>query len=86
MKTLQEWKKKSLHANICRLVLSSTIYNIWRNRNEIKHGSHTKTEEQILQRIFWEVRSKVLGKGRLKKTLENMAICWNWSIKVKPLV
>lgn len=56
---MRKWNKKSLNANICRLVLSSTVYNIWRNRNEIKHGNHPKTEEHILQKIFWEVRTSV---------------------------
>lgn len=27
----QEWKKKSLHVNICKLVLSATVYNVRRN-------------------------------------------------------
>jgi len=43
-KILQQWRKKSLNVNVCRLVFGSTMYNIWRNRNEIKHGSHPKTE------------------------------------------
>jgi len=42
-KILQQWRKKSLNVNVCRLVFGSTMYNIWRNRNEIKHGSHPKT-------------------------------------------
>jgi hypothetical protein len=28
---VKEWRKKSMAANICRLALSSTIYNLWRN-------------------------------------------------------
>lgn len=40
------WKKKSLTANLCRLVLSSTAYNIWRNWNETRHGSQPKTEDR----------------------------------------
>lgn len=49
------WKKKALLDTLCRLVLSSSIYNLWRARNEIKHSDHPKIEEQILKAIFWEV-------------------------------
>ena len=41
---------KSLAVNICRLELSSSVNNFWKNQNETKHGSLPKTEEQILQR------------------------------------
>jgi hypothetical protein len=83
MHGLREWNKKSLYANTCRLLLSSTAYNLCPNRNEIKHGSHPKTEEQILQRLFWEVRTRVVVKGRFKKCSENVAICRNWGINVE---
>jgi hypothetical protein len=33
---LQKWGKKNLQANLCRLVFGPTIYNLWKNRNEIK--------------------------------------------------
>jgi hypothetical protein len=47
---VQQCRKKSLKANVYRLVLGSTVYNIWRNRNELKHGTQHKTDEQILCR------------------------------------
>jgi hypothetical protein len=28
---------------LCRLVLSSTVYNLRRSRNDIKHNGHPKT-------------------------------------------
>ncbi|GLT72246.1 hypothetical protein SLA2020_441990 [Shorea laevis] len=46
------WKKKTLPDILCRLVLSSTVYNVWRTRNEIKHEGHPKTEEQVLKAII----------------------------------
>ena len=46
------------------MVYDSTVYNIWRNSNEIKHGSQLKTEEQVMQKIKWEVRAQILGKGK----------------------
>jgi hypothetical protein len=36
----------------CRLVLSSTVYGVWRACNEVKHAAHPHTKEQILKYIF----------------------------------
>lgn len=35
----KDWKGKGLKAIIYKLVLSSTVYNIWRKRNNIKNGN-----------------------------------------------
>lgn len=48
---IQKWKGKSLRADICKLVFNALIYNIWRNRNETRYGSHPKTEEQMPERM-----------------------------------
>jgi hypothetical protein len=62
------WKGNSMHASLCRLVLSSSIYNIWSFRNEINHNGHPKIEEQLLKVIFWEVRSIILRRGKFQKS------------------
>jgi hypothetical protein len=59
--------------------------NIWRARNEIKHNGQPKTEEQILKIIVWEVRYRLLGRGRFKKTRANLILCQNWNIPVELL-
>lgn len=59
--------RKRLRANICRLVFSASIYKIWRNWNETKHGSQPKTEEQMLEKISWEIQTRILGKVKFKK-------------------
>jgi hypothetical protein len=53
---LQQWKKKTLLASLCRLVFGASIYHIWRTRNEIRHGGSPCTEEQLLQRIQADVQ------------------------------
>jgi hypothetical protein len=80
------WKTKSMLGVTCRLVLSATVYGIWRDRNEIRFGGQPRTEEQILKLIFWEVRFRISGKGRFKKNLENVRLCLNWNINVNILV
>jgi hypothetical protein len=56
-------KQRNLRAKLGRLTLSSSVYNIWRNINELRHRSASKSEEWLLKNIFWEVRSKILDKG-----------------------
>jgi hypothetical protein len=45
------WKTKSLLGALCQLVLSATVYGIWRARNNIRF--QRRIEEQILKLIFW---------------------------------
>jgi hypothetical protein len=52
---VQHWRKKILKAYVCRLALGSTVYHMWKNRNEIKYDTHPSSEDHILQRIKWEV-------------------------------
>lgn len=65
---------------LCRVVLSSTVYSLWRARNEIKQHGRPKTGEHILRMIFWEVRARISGKGKFTKNRENITICQNWNI------
>jgi hypothetical protein len=44
--TCRKWRTKKLQGVLCKLILSSTVYHIWRTRNEIKAKGHPKTEEQ----------------------------------------
>jgi hypothetical protein len=80
------WKAKSMLGVLRRLVLSASVYKIWRAQNDIRHGGQPKTEEQILKFIFWEVRFRVSGKGKFKKNKENIRFCLNWNIDVNLLV
>jgi hypothetical protein len=36
--------------------------------------------------IYWEIRFRILGKGRFPKTKENIALCLNWNIPFAVLV
>jgi hypothetical protein len=83
----RKWISKKLSSVLCRLVLSSSVYNVWRARNEIKHNGRPKTEERILGSIFWEVRTRISAKGNFKKNEENVNICQrSWNIDLSILV
>jgi hypothetical protein len=46
-----------MKAYLCRLVLGSVEYNIWRNINAVCYANHPKTEEKLLKQIDWKVRT-----------------------------
>ncbi|KAK3229312.1 hypothetical protein Dsin_001193 [Dipteronia sinensis] len=49
--------------NVSKTVCASTIYNIWRNRNALRHNNNPCIEEKLIQRIKWEVRIRFATKG-----------------------
>jgi hypothetical protein len=67
----RSWKTKAMKGVLCRLVLSATVYEIWKARNVIRHGGQIKTEEQILKSIIWEVRYRVSGKRSFEEESGN---------------
>jgi hypothetical protein len=65
--SVRKWKEKYLKVVLFKLVLSATVYNSWRERCNIKHGNKLMTEKRIMMKISWEVRTRVLSKGRFKE-------------------
>jgi hypothetical protein len=45
-----------------------------------------KTEVLILKKIIWEVRTRILGKGRYQRNVENVTLCRNWNMDEELLV
>ena len=80
------WGSKTLKFLLCCLALGSALYHIWCNRNEILHAGHILhasnpiTEEQILKRILWEVRTRVIGSRKFPKAKENLVLCSLWNL------
>jgi hypothetical protein len=68
-------KSRKLKAALCKLSWSATVYNIWRQRNGLKHGNKLKSEEKVVQNITWEVRARIMAKGRFKRTKGNSQLC-----------
>jgi hypothetical protein len=52
---------ETMKAYIGRLVLGSSIYNIWRTGNALRHGNNPWTEEKIK----WQVKIRLLPKVNL---------------------
>jgi hypothetical protein len=53
---------KGLHSTARKLCLAATVYNLWMQHNSLLHGRTPKTEEEILSRIRWEVKVRLLAK------------------------
>lgn len=64
----------------------AAVYHIWRLRNDVKFGNPLISEEKLVQRICWEVRSRILWKGRFKNNDLNKALCARWNIPLSVLV
>ncbi|XP_062161853.1 uncharacterized protein LOC133868855 [Alnus glutinosa] len=75
---------RSLMANLCRLFLVASIYHLWKLRNDLCHGNTPRTEEVVVKNIRWEVRTRVMAKGRFKRSTQNerLAKLWNLSTLV----
>jgi hypothetical protein len=80
---IRDWETKTLKGLMCCLVLGYVIYNIWYTRNEIKHLGYSSYEEQILKKVFWEVRARIAGKGKFPKTRRNLVLASKWNLPIK---
>jgi hypothetical protein len=40
-----------LKAVLCKLAWGSSVYNLWRHRNDLKFGNHPLSEDRILQKV-----------------------------------
>jgi hypothetical protein len=81
----KSWGKISLHFLLCRLVFGS-IYNLWHTKNEIRHAGSPSTEEQILKKVMWEVRTRLVGRGNFPRTRENIFLSSLWNLPNEMLV
>jgi hypothetical protein len=71
-------KGKGLWNNLCKLYLGATVYNLWRQRNDLVHDNVPRTEESIVACIRWEVRSKMMAGLHAKVTARNLQLqVWN---------
>jgi hypothetical protein len=68
---------RGVRANLGRLCLGSTVYNIWKQKNAILHNSSPKTEESIMDCIRWEVRSRLVANGQFKNLNHTLVFRWN---------
>lgn len=66
-KGVKDWRGKNFKAVICRLACGSVVYHLWRQRNDEKFGNMSISEEKMVQMISWEVRTRIMCKGKIEK-------------------
>jgi hypothetical protein len=60
---------KSLKACIQKLSLGANVYYSWLQRNSLLHGKTPLIEENIVSRIRWEVKTRILAKFTMRFSL-----------------
>jgi len=61
--SIREWQGKGFKDVVCKLAWCSAVYNIWRHRNDVKYGHKANAKEKMLQKVCWEVRTRIIGEG-----------------------
>jgi CHASE3 domain sensor protein len=51
---VERQNRKGLKAVLIKLCLSASVYSLWRERNNIRHGNQIQTEEKLIQKISWK--------------------------------
>jgi uncharacterized membrane protein YhfC len=83
---LMEWsisnlRVKSLKAILCKLSLAALVYHLWKQRNDLCFGNTPRMEELIIAQIRWQVRMRILHKGKFRRTAENEALASRWNVQ-----
>jgi len=60
-RAVRDWKGNSLQDLICKLSFGSTVYNLWKLRNDLKFGNDLLSEEKLLQKVCWQVRNWIVS-------------------------
>jgi hypothetical protein len=72
---------KSLKASLGRLCLGATVYHLWWQRNDLLQCNTPRTEDSILVQINWDVRARVLAKGKFKSLGKNLELVYRWNLQ-----
>jgi hypothetical protein len=59
-------KMKSMKAHFMQIGWSATIYNVWKQKNNVRQGNQILKEEKIALQMKWVVRSPVIAIGSLR--------------------
>jgi len=61
----------SLWVNLCKLCLAASVYHLWKLRNDLCHCNTPRTEEAVVKQMKWEVRTRIMAKGKFKLSRQN---------------
>jgi hypothetical protein len=81
---IEELNGKSLLVVLGKLVVEAVVYHLWKQRNDIRHGNNLRPE-QILQRIDWEIRNRIMRCEKFGNIAINRDLCCKWGLSDKIL-
>jgi len=73
-------KGKEIWTTLYRLCFGAAVYHIWRQRNDLLHGTVPRTEEQIVAYICWEVKTKIMASCRIMDSASNKRLIQEWNL------
>jgi hypothetical protein len=73
-------KGKNLQVILCKLCLAAAVYHVWRLRNDLCFGNTPLTEEDMVARIKWEVRTRAMYNSRFKNSALSVKLAELWRI------
>jgi hypothetical protein len=59
---------------------SSWCTNVWKQRAGVKHGNLLKTQERIAKQTTWEIRSRIMSRGKFSLTRDKVELCNRWKL------
>lgn len=71
---------KSIQACLGMLCLGATVYNLWKQINDLLQSNTPRTEEAILAQIKGEVRARILAKGHFKSIRNSLSLVYRWNL------
>lgn len=72
---LWKWRGRTVKTILSKLISwGAAVYSIWKQRNDIKHGNQIMSEEKIVIRIKWEVRSQDIAYGMFKFVADGVSL------------
>ncbi len=71
---------RSFKATLERLGLGATVYQLWRQRNDLLHHNPPRTEESILAQTKGDARARFMPKGSFKRSRKNLDLAAWWNI------
>jgi hypothetical protein len=74
-------KGEGLKTRLCKLSLGAVVYHLWLHWNNLIHGNKLISEEPLIAKIKWEVRSRLMGKGKYRRTAENSRRMQIWNLQ-----
>ncbi len=72
---------KSLKISLCKLSIGAAVYHLWKQQNDLFFCNIPRSEEAIIAQIKWQVRARLLAKGKVKIVGSIIGIVHSWNLQ-----